>query len=41
MQSRTAVLDERLEALQPVGPGTGEAGEGERAGAPELLALQH
>src|SRR5262249_61957436 len=35
------VRNERLEAPEPVGPGTGETGDGERAGAPELLAVQH
>src|SRR5262249_4739696 len=38
---RLAVLDEGLKPLEPVGPGTGEAIETERAGAPELLVLQH
>src|SRR5882724_2756761 len=38
---RLAVLDERLVALEPVGPGAGETVEVERTGAPELLALQH
>ena len=38
---RLAVLDEGLVAVEPVGPGAGEAREAERVGAVELLALQH